>query len=799
MAPRRHDRQTRNARRRTSRIARLSLLLAGATLALQPASGVARQQPIRALAPVEIVTEGLREATGVAVDEAGTVFVTDRVAGKVIRIEPTGRRTVVARSLNGPVGLAFDAEGHLLVAEEQAGRILRLEANGARRPVARRLHRPRWLATDERGTLFVAASGLKPAIGLRDSRDVEEDVVIAVTPDGAQSVFARGFDQVEGLAADDGVLYVAGRGGRGRNIRSVVVSAIPLLPGARSGAAAPYATHEWLVQPRGVAVDRVGALFLAAHEAVDGRQAPRTDARSGPRSVIAKGHPDGTLTYFASNLEAPAEGLAFDAQGNLYVAEGRGGRVLRFRAPAAPVISAPRLTRDRVVRLSGTTEAEAVVEVYLEGASTPLRQVADPTGAFAVDVTLTPNTENHLYVAATAAGGRGLTSALTEAVVVHDDVAPSLVFTSPAEGATLREPVRLEARASDAGSRVVAMAFSVGATPLATTTTPALPAAAATASASWDTTRVTGGAYTLIAVATDEAGNVASVSRNVLVETRRPPALAVSATAVAPGAKVTASLTNGPGSAGSWLALAATGAPNTSFVQSIMVPAGTTAMSWTVTMPPTPGGYEFRLLLGDNSRAATSPTVTVLSGVNPVPTLNALVPARTPAGGPSFSLLANGANFAAGSVVRWNGVDLPTTVLGPNQLRAAVPAAHIAAVGSAQVTVFTPGPGGGTSDPVRFDVTPPPTLRVDATTVRVGASVTVTLSNGLGGEFDWLALAPSTAPNTVFLNWTYVGRNVTTRTWTVTMPTTPGTYDVRLFLDNGFVRAATSPTVTVTP
>jgi hypothetical protein len=29
------------------------------------------------------------------------------------------------------------------------------------------------------------------------------------------------------------------------------------------------------------------------------------------------------------------------------------------------------------------------------------------------------------------------------------------------------------------------------------------------------------------------------------------------------------------------------------------------------------------------------------------------------------------------------------------------------------------------------------------------------------------------------------------------MPSTPGTYEFRLFLDNGFVRTATSPTVTV--
>ena len=33
--------------------------------------------------------------------------------------------------------------------------------------------------------------------------------------------------------------------------------------------------------------------------------------------------------------------------------------------------------------------------------------------------------------------------------------------------------------------------------------------------------------------------------------------------------------------------------------------------------------------------------------------------------------------------------------------------------------------------------------------------------------------------------------------WTVPMPSTPGTYEFRLFNNNGYTRVATSPTVTV--
>jgi hypothetical protein len=44
-----------------------------------------------------------------------------------------------------------------------------------------------------------------------------------------------------------------------------------------------------------------------------------------------------------------------------------------------------------------------------------------------------------------------------------------------------------------------------------------------------------------------------------------------------------------------------------------------------------------------------------------------------------------------------------------------------------------------------------------------------------------------------------VGSGVTARDWTVTMPSAPGTYEFRLFLNNGYTRAATSPPVTVVP
>jgi hypothetical protein len=215
-------------------------------------------------------------------------------------------------------------------------------------------------------------------------------------------------------------------------------------------------------------------------------------------------------------------------------------------------------------------------------------------------------------------------------------------------------------------------------------------------------------------------------------------------------------------------------------------------------MPATAGTYEFRLFV-NNARAATSPPVTVDPSINAVPVITSLSPAAYPAGLGAFTLTVNGKSFVAGSIVRWNGSPRSTTFVNATQLRAAIGGADVTALGTAQVTVFTPAPGGGTSTASTFAVVPLPSLAVSSTTVVAGSPATVTLTGGLGGSMDWIALAETTSPDTRFIQYTYVGKNVTTRSWTVNMPATPGMYEFRLFLSSGMTRAATSPRVTVSP
>jgi subtilisin len=298
---------------------------------------------------------------------------------------------------------------------------------------------------------------------------------------------------------------------------------------------------------------------------------------------------------------------------------------------------------------------------------------------------------------------------------------------------------------------------------------------------------------------TPGGGTSSAVTFNVSA----PSGLSVNATTFQPGGSVTVTLTNGTGGSTDWLAFAATSAPNTSYLAYTYVGGGVTNRTWTVNAPSTAGTYEFRYFPnGGYTRAATSPPITVQAPVNPTPSLTSLSPTSTAAGSPEFELTVNGNGFVSSSVVRWNGSSRPTTFIGGTQLRATIPASNVAASGSASVTVFTPTPGGGTSSPLAFTITSgpsnPPTLSVPSTNVSAGSSITVTLANGLGGSGDWMSFASTTAPNSSYINFTYVGAGVTTRTWTVTAPNTPGTYEFRLFPNNGYTRAATSPTITVT-
>jgi len=89
---------------------------------------------------------------------------------------------------------------------------------------------------------------------------------------------------------------------------------------------------------------------------------------------------------------------------------------------------------------------------------------------------------------------------------------------------------------------------------------------------------------------------------------------------------------------------------------------------------------------------------------NPVPYLNPLQPDAAVPGGAAFTLTVTGSGFVSGSTVDWNGSPRTTTFVNSSKLTAAITASDIASPTTATITVVSPAPGGGVSNPQYLQV-----------------------------------------------------------------------------------------------
>lgn len=150
---------------------------------------------------------------------------------------------------------------------------------------------------------------------------------------------------------------------------------------------------------------------------------------------------------------------------------------------------------------------------------------------------------------------------------------------------------------------------------------------------------------------------------------------------------------------------------------------------------------------------SNSITVTAAAAANPVPFLNqplcpdAIVPA-----GAGFALTVNGTGFVAGSTVKLNGNARTTTFVNEAKLTASVSAADIANANTAVVTVFSPAPGGGTSNSVPLPIASPiPSLTLTTSPIAgLGSSSIATGDFNGDGNLD-LVEASGVSSVSVFL------------------------------------------------
>jgi hypothetical protein len=146
---------------------------------------------------------------------------------------------------------------------------------------------------------------------------------------------------------------------------------------------------------------------------------------------------------------------------------------------------------------------------------------------------------------------------------------------------------------------------------------------------------------------------------------------------------------------------------------------------------------------------------------NPTPVLNSISPTSALASGAQFTLTVNGSGFLPSSVVEWNQTPLPTSYVNSQQLTATVPASDLAAVGTAQVAVFSPAPGGGSSAATAFTINPAGTsialtINPAGNTLTSGSSytlsATVTSAPGAGVPAGNVVFTIGSTTQTVALN-----------------------------------------------
>ncbi len=236
-------------------------------------------------------------------------------------------------SLNA-VSVAVDANGNLFIADSGAVRRVDADTGAITTAVANVI--PTGLAVDSADNLYVTDSFRCSVFRLNLQTQASSTVAgtgsCGYSGDGGSAIAAT-LSSPSGIALDSaGNFYIADTGNQ--RIRVVNAATGIINTAAGSGAGGFFgdngpATAAYLFNPKAVAVDASGNLYIADSS---NERVRRVDASTGVISTFAGGGSSSDGGPAASAGLSFPDGLAFDAKGNLYIAEGPGNDVREVNA-----------------------------------------------------------------------------------------------------------------------------------------------------------------------------------------------------------------------------------------------------------------------------------------------------------------------------------------------------------------------------------------------------------------------------------------------------------------------------------
>ena len=356
---------------------------------------------------------------GVACDSLGNVYVAEHSNHTVRKITPVGQVTTLAGSagdsgsadgngsaarFNHPFGVAIDASGTVYVADTSNFTIRKVTAGGdvttfagsAGNPgsvdgtgAVARFSMPLGLACDPAGDLYVA--------------DVFNNTIRKVTPDGQVTTLAGSagdsgstdgagsaarFNAPGGVACDAlGNVFVADTGNH--TVRKITpAGAVTTVAGSAggSGSADGLGSAARFSSPVGIACDQVGNVYVGDY----GNSAIRRISPAGLVTTVAgsvgnSGSTDGIGS--AARFDQPL-GIACDAVGNVYIADGGNCTIRRALRPATVggVLSVIQTSGGTLSTAGQTSPAYSQIAVA-QGADQTITVTPDPLHRV-VDVTV---------------------------------------------------------------------------------------------------------------------------------------------------------------------------------------------------------------------------------------------------------------------------------------------------------------------------------------------------------------------------------------------------------------------------